>query len=63
MRVRLEHDDDGRRVAHLLEGQQSHRLASLPATDAFALLSAGSGLLEEGSSVPIVALPGRERCV
>lgn len=57
LRVALGEDDDGGRVARVLEGQQPHRLASLPATDAYALVPAGAGVLHAGTTVEVVLVP------
>jgi molybdopterin molybdotransferase len=58
LRVALQDDPDGARVARVLEGQQPHRLSSLPATAAFALVPAGAGELPAGAIVEVVPVPG-----
>jgi molybdopterin biosynthesis enzyme len=58
LRVALGEDDEGRRTARVLEGQQPHRLASFPATDAYALIPATDGDVAAGESVEVVVVPG-----
>lgn len=58
LRVALGEDDAGRRIARVLDGQQAHRLASFPATQAFALILAGDRPLEAGTRVEVVPMPG-----
>ncbi|MDO9408050.1 gephyrin-like molybdotransferase Glp [Patulibacter sp.] len=61
LRVALGEDADGRRTARVLEGQQPHRLASMPATVAYALIPAADGVLAAGTVVEVVPLPGAGR--
>ncbi|MEV4423269.1 molybdopterin molybdotransferase MoeA, partial [Patulibacter sp. NPDC049589] len=57
LRVALGEDADGGRTATVLQAQQPHRLASFPATTAFALLPAADGPLPAGAVVEVVVVP------
>lgn len=61
LRVALGEDELGARTAAVLDGQQPHRLASLPATDAYALIPAADGDLPAGTVVEVVLVPGAGR--
>jgi len=61
LRVALGEDDDGGRTARVLEGQQPHRLASLPETAAYALIPAADGPVAAGTVVEVVPVAGAGR--
>lgn len=61
LRVALGEDAGGARTARVLPGQQPHRLASLPATDAYALIPAADGALPAGTVVEVVPVAGAGR--
>ncbi|CAB4917311.1 unannotated protein [freshwater metagenome] len=61
LRVALGEDEHGGRTAVVLDGQQPHRLASMPATHAYALIPAADGDLPAGSVVEVVPVPGGAR--